>query len=133
MTVGEDVTKFLTQANISGFLEHVQLFFVEASVQIKQWFPINDDILKPLMFLNPDTINSTTSTKALEIACKFPSIITVTERLKLDDEWNELQFTDPNDFSTTFIQHWKDVDVVTFWDNISRMVDTSWQKRFPVI
>ena len=76
----------LTQANVShlkeenkGFLVHVQLFFVEASIQIKQWFPINYDILKLLMFLNPDTINSTSSTQVLEIASKFPNIITMTE------------------------------------------------------
>ena len=87
------------------------------------------------MFLNPDTINSTSSTKVLEIASKFPNIITATERHKLDDEWKELQFMDPNDLPTfrdhAGNQHRK--DVVTFWGNISRMVDTSQQKRFPVI
>ena len=62
------------------------------------------------MFLNPDTINSTTSTQELEIVCMFSNIITVTERRKLDDEWNELQFMDPNKF-LTFIQHWKDMDM----------------------
>ena len=84
------------------------------------------------MFLNPDIINSTSSAQVLEIACKFPSIITVTEIHKLDDEWNELQFMDPNDF-LTFSQHLERCGRGYFLGKRKQNGRYSWQKRFPVI
>ena len=74
------------KSEIKGFLEHVQLFYIRAALQIKQRFPINDEILKSLIVLNPDTINSTPATEA---ATKFPNIIPTAEL--------RLQFMDPND------------------------------------
>jgi hypothetical protein len=51
--MGDDVSEFIIQPNIShlkdeikGFLENVQSFYIEASLQIKKRFPINDEILK---------------------------------------------------------------------------------------
>jgi hypothetical protein len=53
ISMGDDVSKFIIQPNIShlkdeikGFLENVQSFYIEASLQIKKRFPINDEILK---------------------------------------------------------------------------------------
>ena len=135
--MGEHVSNFLTQSNIAeirlevkGFLEHVQLFFIEAASQIKKRFPIDDEILKSLAFLNPETINSTATTEVIRVASKFPNIITGTELNKLDDEWRELQFMDPSDLPE-FSSRRK--DVVTFWGNLGKMTDTSGESRFPTI
>ena len=87
MNMGGKVSNFLTQSNIShlrneirGFLERVQLFYIEASLQIKSRFPIDYDILKSLVFLNPDT------NEVIQIGSKFPNIISTSEISKLDDE-----------------------------------------------
>ena len=84
--MGEHVPNFLTQPHIpgmsgeiTGFLEHVQLLYVEAALQIKQLFPINDEILKSCMFLNPDIINFTSATEVVKLASKFPNIIAPSE------------------------------------------------------
>ena len=53
--MGEILSQFMTQPSnilshlkheIKGFLKHVQAFYIEACLQIKQHFPINDEILK---------------------------------------------------------------------------------------
>ena len=99
ISMGKDVSLFLAQPDIyhlkddiKGFLEHVQSFYVEASLQIKKRFPINDEVLKSLLFLNPATVNSTSSQEVSTIAARFPNIISPTEIRKIDDEWRELQF-----------------------------------------
>ncbi len=64
----------------------------------------------------------------------FPNIIIphpkLTESCQLDDEWRKLQFMDPNDLPK-FEGSRK--DVVIFWGMISRIVNTSDQRRFPTI
>ena len=128
MNMGEEVSKFLTQPNIQlqpdirGFLEHVQAFYIEASLQIKKRFPINDDTLKSLIFLNPATINSTCSQEVIRVASKFPNIIPTAEVRNLDDEWRELQFTDPNDLPSSSVTNadYHRRDVVKFWGRINQ-------------
>ncbi len=80
--MGEEVSQFLVRPmsndikdKLKSFLENVQLFYVEAALQIKQRFRIADEILKALIFLNPDTINSTLATEVFTLAKKFPNII----------------------------------------------------------
>ena len=60
MSMGEDVSQFLARLpsftpdikeELKSFLQHVQLFYIEAAKQIKQRFPIDDDILKSLNIL----------------------------------------------------------------------------------
>ena len=104
MSMGEDVSNFLTKPEIvnmkrevMGFLEHVRLFYVEAATQIKQRFPIDDPIIKSLGFLNPDTLHSTKVADVLQIASKFPNVVSTEDLRKLDDEWRELQFIDRSD------------------------------------
>ncbi len=82
MSMGEEVSQFLVRPmsndikdKLKSFLENVQLFYVEAALQIKQRFRIADEILKALIFLNPDTINSTLATEVFTLAKKFPNII----------------------------------------------------------
>ena len=138
MSMGEDVAKFLTQPSysiekrneINGFLEHVQLFFIEAALQIKKRFPIDDPILKSLTFLNPDTIDSTNSKEVISLASKFPNIVIESELEKLDHEWRELQFLDPDDLPN-FSERRK--DIVSFWGSLSQMIDTSGESRFPTV
>ena len=68
----------------------------------------------------------------MTIASNFPNIIPQAEIRNLDDEWRELQFTDPSDLLCTSSDvHHK--DVVTYWGTISQMVDLSQEKRFPTI
>ena len=43
---------------MKGFLEHGELFFIEATVQVKQRFPINDPILSSLTFLDPSAVSN---------------------------------------------------------------------------
>ena len=131
MNMGEHVSNFLTQPNIlvmreeiKGFLEHVQLFYIEAPLQLKRRFPINDEILKSLTFLNPETINSTPSSDVINLASKFPNIIPTTDIHTLDDEWRELQFMDPNDLPSISSETVRRKDVVTFWGNIDKLHDT---------
>jgi hypothetical protein len=52
---------------------------------------------------------------------------------KIDDEWRELQFTDPNDLPGPSITDNHRKDVMMFWGHISRRVDTSGEKRFPTV
>ena len=73
--------------DIIGFLQHVQLFYIEAAKQIKMRFPIDDPILKSLTLLNPRTINSNSSQEVNSLARSFPNIINDAELQSLDDEW----------------------------------------------
>ena len=136
MNMDEHVANFLTQPHIpgmrgeiTGFLEHVQLFYVETAIQIKQRFPINDEILNSCMFHNPETINSTSATEIIKLASNFPNIIAPSELRSLDDEWRELQFMNPNDMPT-YTERRK--DIVSFWGSLGKMTNTSGQSRFPI-
>jgi hypothetical protein len=137
MNMGERVSNYLCRSDITdirleikGFLEHVQCFYVEAALQIRKRFPINDDILKSLSFLNPQTIHATPSNDIITLASKFPNIIPTVDTSKIDDEWRELQFMNPNDLPALDSGR---RDVVTFWGEVSKMTDTSNEARFPTI
>ncbi len=137
MSMGEEVAQFLIapvsnnlKDQLKGFLEHVQLFYVEAALQIKGRFPIDDKVLKALTFLNPDTINSTSASDVIALASKFPNIIPEDDLHRIDHEWRELQFLDPSDLPTTSCRR---KDVVLFWGGISEITDTSGESRFPTI
>ena len=102
--MGQEVSQFLVKPNIAqmkndtmGFLQHVQLFYIEAAKQIKMRFPIDDSILKSFTVLNPSTINSNSSQEVISLARSFPNIINDAELQSLDDEWREIQFLDPHD------------------------------------
>ncbi len=135
--MGEEVSQFLVRPmsndikdKLKSFLENVQLFYVEAALQIKQRFPIADEILKALTFLNPDTINSTLATEVFTLAKKFPNIIPEGELHKIDHEWRELQFYDPSDLPSTSGTR---KDVVSFWGGVGQITNTSGESRFPTI
>ena len=137
MSMGKDVSNFLTKPEIinmkrevMGFLEHVQLFYVEAATQIKQRFPIDDPIIKCLGFLNPDTLHSTKVADVLQIASKFPNVVSIEDLRKLDDEWRELQFIDRSDLPE-YSGH--RVDVGTFWGSVGNIRDGSGGLRFPTV
>ena len=57
------------KAKVKGFLEHCQLFFIEAAVQVKQRFPISDPILSSLTFLDPSAVSSTQCSAILDVCC----------------------------------------------------------------
>ena len=91
------MSNFLSRSDISqmrleikGSLEYVQLFYVEDSIQIKRRFPNNDEVLKALAFLKPETQFHVRSSNWLQHHTKA-------DTPKINDEWRELQFMDPND------------------------------------
>ena len=84
ISMGEDVAQFAAQLpsllrdvkeEFKSFLQYVQLFYIEAAKQIKQRFPIDNNVLKLLTVLNPDTINSTPASNVVSLAKLFPNII----------------------------------------------------------
>ena len=134
MSMGSEVSQFLSQPDIGsfrreiiGFLEHVQLFYIEAATQIKQRFPINDPVLKKLGFLNPDTISSTTVAQVLETASLFPNIMSIEDIEKIDDEWREITFMDRTEYSG----HRSDVG--SFWGSVGKIRNVSGSLKFPAI
>ena len=74
------------------------------------------------IFLNPDTINSTSATEVVKLASKFPNIIAPSELQSLDNEWRELQFMNSNDMPT-YTKGRK--DILSFWGSLGKMMDTS--------
>lgn len=140
MSMGEEVSQFLiahhaNQAasyDLKGFLEHVQLFYIEAASQLRKRFPIQDEVLKRLTFLNPATINSTTAFDVTRVATLFPNIIAENDVHKIDHEWREMQFLDPAEIPTSSTSS-KRQDVVTFWANINCITDTNGDIQFPTI
>ena len=138
MTMGQDVSDFLVKTDIVrimkrevlGFLEHVRLFFVKAASQIKARFPINDPIIKSLRLLNPECIQETKVADVIQLASKFPNILSENDLLKLDDEWRELQFTDTVDIPK-YSGH-RD-NVATFWGNLGKIEDACGSLKFPII
>lgn len=140
MSMGEDVSRFVAQLpsltpdikdEMKSFLHHVQLFYIEAAKQIKQRFPIDDDILKCLNILNPDTINSTSASTVVGLAKKFPNIVSDNELERIDSEWREIQFMEPRELPSSSSEHRR--DVVAFWGTINQMTDTSGEYRFPTV
>ena len=138
MSMGEEVAQLLVTAThttvrneVLGFLQHVQLFYIEAATQIKSRFPINDPILKALTFLNPNVINSTNASEVTNLVAKFPNVIPEDKLHKTDHEWRELQFQDPNDLPSTSSTPSRTRDVVSFWGSIGQLVDKSGESRFP--
>ena len=138
MAMGQDVSDFLVKTDIVrimkrevlGFFEHVRLFFVEAASQIKARFPINDPIIKSLRLVNPECIQETKVADVIQIASKFPNILSENDLLKLDDEWRELQFTDTVDIPE-YSGH-RD-NVATFWGNLGKIEDACGSLKFPII
>ena len=138
MSMGEEVSQFLCRPDIvnykhevRGFLEHVQLFYIESACQIKQRFPIDDPVLKSLSILNPDTMSSTTLEEVKEVALRFPNIVTSNDIRELDNEWRNLQYTDPSDIPE-YSGHRE--DVASFWGKVSDIHDPfDNNTRFPTI
>ena len=140
MSMGEDVSRFIAKLpslthdikeELKSFLQHIQLFYIEAAKQIKQRFPIDDNILKSLHILNPDTINSTSASTVVRLASMFPNIISEDEVEHIDTEWREIQFMDPSELPSTSSEHRR--DVIAFWGTVSQMTDTSGEYRFPTV
>ena len=59
--MGEEFATFMLQpsmachrAEITSFVEHVWLFYIEAASQIKKRLPLDDEVLKSLTFLDPN-------------------------------------------------------------------------------
>ena len=77
------------KAGVKGFLEHGELFFIEATVQVKQRFPINDPILSSLTFLDPSAVSSTQCSAILDVASKCPNIIAPDHLQRLDSKWRK--------------------------------------------
>lgn len=93
MGMGAEVSRMLPTPSISqmrgevtSFLHHFQLFYVEAAKQIKKRFPVDDPVIKSLIVLNPATV------EIIKLAHKFTNIIAEESIQAVDDEWRELQF-----------------------------------------
>jgi len=66
------------KAEVRGFLEHCQLFFIEAAVLVKQRFPISDQILSSLTFLDPSSLSSAQCSAIVNVASKFQTLLQMT-------------------------------------------------------
>ena len=108
--MGKDVARFAAQLpslsrdvkEFKLFHQYVQLFYIVATKQIKQRFPI-DNVLKLLTVRKPDTINSTPASNVVFLAKQFPNIIPEVEVECIDSEWTELQFMDPCELPSSSI------------------------------
>ena len=74
------------RAEITSFLEHVWLFYIEAASQIKKRLPLDDEVLKSLTFLDPNAFYLTSINEVICVASKFRNIIDKNDLRKLDDE-----------------------------------------------
>ena len=113
--------------DVRGFLEHCQLFYIEAALQVKQRFPIVDPVISSLSVLDPDALSTTQCSTILDVASKFPNVIAPSDLQKLDDEWRVLSFTDlpfKSDSNTP---------IDRFWGEVAALKDGSGDVKFPSV
>ena len=74
ISLGHTVSSFLAKpsiqakrAELNGSLEHCQCFLIEAALQVKNRFPINDPILSSLGFLDPLAISTTQCSTIIDV------------------------------------------------------------------
>ena len=115
------------KAEVKGFLEHCQLFFIEAAVQVKQRFPISDPILSSSTFLDPSAVSSTQCSAILDVVSKFPNIIAPDDLQKLDSEWRELSFTDLPPYDP------KKIHMNRYWGDVAALTDGCGEIKFPTL
>ena len=65
-------------------------FYVEASAQIIERFPLKSNPLSKFYFLNPEVVKSGSIQSIVDIAVLFPNIINDSNLQSLDTEWRLL-------------------------------------------
>ena len=112
---------------MKGFLEHCQLFFIEAAVQVKQRFPRSDPIFSSLTFLDPSAVSSNHCSTILDVASKFPNIIAPDDLQKLDSEWREFSFTDLPPYDP------REIHIDCYWGDVAALTDGCGEMKFPTL
>lgn len=116
--LGGNVMKTISESTISqDQLNFFRLrcldFYIEGCSQIIQRFPLKDNILEKLNFVDPVIVKSGSVSSIVPIAVHFPNLIEAENLQKLDNQWRLLRNTEeihsfPN-------------DVVLFWQEVHRL------------
>lgn len=102
-------------------------FYIELCKQIFKRFSFENNF-KNLSLLNPDSIMTQKNNSILDLVNEFPHFINQNEKQELDSEFRELTFLNLK-------EHFKNLDINlnTFWKNISEIKRGSSSCGFPIL
>jgi hypothetical protein len=126
---GVKVSQTIADGNFSAkqlhyFRDRCLQFYVEACSQITKRFPLKDNFLKSLEFLDPEIVKSGSVSSISHVATRFPNLI-VKNVQSLDNEWRLLR-------NVSEIQALSN-DLCTFWQAISKLKLGDESPRFPTL
>lgn len=98
-------------------------FYIEACSQIIQRFPLKDNPLQLLNFLDPEVVKSGSIPSLSLVFSKFPNFLETTTLQPIDNEWRLLRNTEE-------VQSLSD-DVFIFWQEVSNLKLGNEEQMFP--
>lgn len=100
-------------------------FYVEACSQIVQRFPLNNNPLKLLEFLDPEVVKSGSISSLSPVAVKFSNCLERPNIQALDNEWRLLRNTEEVKSLSS--------DICTFWQEVKKLQQGDEMPMFPTL
>lgn len=124
-------TSGLTSETKNQFINNCLSFYVEATTQFYQRFPLKKfSVVKEFKFLNPKEIFSGTIQTIAPLVAKFPNIIKDSQLTDIDSELRLLQCND--DMKKIALDE-KETEIGFFWEKVNLLKKGNDTQVFPLI
>lgn len=110
------------------FRKDALTFLVELCIQIRRRFPLEQtSVLAQMQLLDPKQALELNKPSIINLAIKFPTIVSEDNLDRLSDQWRELASY------KTELRHLKEDDPPAFWLGLQEITDANDQKKFDVL
>jgi hypothetical protein len=114
----------LNKDDLQHFFQRCQHFYVELCCQLKKRLPLDNDVLKQLKFLDPQTVVNGSLPSIAGVASRFPNVISPENLQSLDQEWREFTYDDE---ISDLVDRCAAAPTEAFWAEVSRLHSKKYQ------
>ena len=124
--LGVDVARFLALEEYKAlnkddkqhFFQRCQQFYVELCCQLKKRLPLDNEVLKQLKFLHPQTVSTGAVQSIANIASRLPNVVSPENLQCLDQEWREFIYDDE---ISGLVDECAAAPTEVFWGEVARL------------
>ena len=124
--LGVDVARFLAleeykalnKDDMQHFFQQCQQFYVKLCCQLKKQLPLDNEVLKQLKFLHPQTVSTGAVQSIANIASRFPNVVSPENLQCLDQEWREFIYDDE---ISGLVDECAAAPTEVFWGEVARL------------
>ena len=120
----------LNKGDLQHFFQRCQNFYVELCCQLKKRLPLDNEVLKQLKFLDPQTVVTGSVQSIANIASRFPNVVSPENLQRLDQEWREFIYDDE---ISSLVDRCAGVPTEVFWAEVARSNSEKYQNLLAFI